>query len=67
VWEGYCFEGTQTELTSAPKPGGRQGGLSSYSEVDLESVAFGLGEKAAPTNLMRRRFEMRAVSLIPFS
>lgn len=41
---------------------GREGGLTWYSLHKLEDVCMGLGEKAAPTNIARRRWAMRATN-----
>lgn len=65
--KGYCFEGTRTELARtatarASEPLEREGGLSWYSTINLKDVCMGLGEKAAPVNLARRRFELRTTN-----
>ena len=62
--KGFVFEGTARDLARPREEGDREGGVSWYSEFDQESICMGLGEKAAPINLSRRKFELRAVSLV---
>lgn len=45
-----------------PAPGGREGGLQWYSTTRMEDIMMGLGEKAAPVNIARRRWELRATN-----
>lgn len=55
---GFVFEGTRAELALDETARGRQGGLSWYTSINLEDLCLGLGEKAAPLSLNRRRFSM---------
>lgn len=45
-----------------PAPDGREGGLQWYSTTRMEDIMLGLGEKAAPVNIARRRWELRATN-----
>lgn len=48
---GYVFDGTESELAIDSTTRGRQGGVVWFTNINLESKAFGLGEKAAPIDL----------------